>query len=317
MSIEFTFVPGAGRNAAAFFFDPASSRRQLALVEEMGFGHVVVDDPGGALANFDIAASAAGATSALQIVLTHWAGVIAPAVAARQLAALHAKTGGRLSLRILPDGEAGCDNADVTHRGHVATFQRSDEYLMLLKRLWSNSQPFDFEGAFHSIRGGFVPVKGSAREMPFRMGGNSGTAIQVGARHADVFELSPGLVGDVRHQIERVRNAAVRYGRSEEISFALPVRFGSGVKAGIPLSGRTGAAGDGAAHIAVSLLPYVEAGVSEFMMSGVDDGEAMRLFRDVVTVLLNSVKRSEAVDGWPVIRSHEGAAHRGRHATTS
>jgi hypothetical protein len=67
----------------------------------------------------------------------------------------------------------------------------------------------------------------------------------------------------------------------------------------------------------VSLLPYVEAGVSEFMMSGVDDGEAMRLFRDVVTVLLNSVKRSEAVGGWPVIRSYEGAAHRGRHATTS
>ncbi|MGN6303620.1 MAG: LLM class flavin-dependent oxidoreductase [Mesorhizobium sp.] len=311
MSIEFTFVPGVGKNAAAFFFDPTAAGRQLALADEAGFERVVVDDPGGMLANFDIAAYAARVSSTLQIVLTHWAGVISPVVAARQLAAFDARTGGRLSLRIPAEGETDRDDTDTLRPGHVAIVQRTDEYLMLLKRLWSNSRPFDFEGRYHSFREGFVPNKGSVGEIPLRMSGNSGTAIQAAARHADVFELSTGPAGDIRQQIERIRNAAVQYGRSEKISFALPVRFNGDANADTPPYGPTGSARGGAAEIAVSFLPYIEAGVSEFMVSGLDDDNAMRLSGDVATILRNTVRRSDAVGfaGWPAIRSQDGVAH--------
>jgi alkanesulfonate monooxygenase len=312
MSIEFTFVPGAGKDATAFFFDPTSARRHLARAEEAGFDRVLIDDHGGLLANFDIAAHIAQVSPALQIVLTHWAGVITPVVAARQLAALGARTGGRLALRVLADPESDRDNMLVPHAGHIAIIQRTDEYLMLLKRLWLNSRPFDFEGAFHSFRQGFVPDKGKADGIPFRMSGNSGTSIQMAARLADVFELSPGAVDVVRQQIERVHNAAVQYGRSKKIAFALPVHIGdAGYKRMEPVRNR-------AANIAVSFLPYIEAGVSEFMVSGVDDDKAMKLFGDVATVLRNSVGRSEAaaIVGWPAIRSH-GDAARHRPVATS
>lgn len=313
MSIEFTFVPGASKKAGAFFFDPISAGRRLAQTEEAGFERVIVDDHGGVLANFDIAAYAARISSALQIVLTHWAGAITPVVAARQLAALDTRIGGRLILRILADGEGGPDDSRTLHPTHVETLQRTDEYLMLLKRLWLNSRPFDFEGAFHSFRQGFVADKGMrAGEIPLRMRGNSGTAIQVAARHADVFELSPGSVGYVRQQIERVRRAAAQYGRSQKIGFALPVHLG-----GVAPKGPTVAAKSGSANLAVSFLAYIEAGITEFMVSGIDDEITMRLFGErVITVLRNTVRRNETLGsiGSPAIQPRDDAAPYRLHA---
>ncbi|WP_292206845.1 LLM class flavin-dependent oxidoreductase [Mesorhizobium sp.] len=207
MPIEFTHVPGKTHSADStvpFFYDFAETATKLSLIEDIGFQKIVVDDPAGLLTNMDIAARALDRTCSLEAVLTHWAGVIEPTVAARQLAALDAKGGGRLSLRILSE-PLNDDDAEARPVGHTIVWQRIDEYLVLLKRLWSNDRPFDHEGAFYSVRGGYVPRKGpQGAGMTIRMGGQSGTALRVAGRHADVFELAPGSRGEIRRLMERV-----------------------------------------------------------------------------------------------------------------
>ncbi|RWK46508.1 MAG: LLM class flavin-dependent oxidoreductase [Mesorhizobium sp.] len=301
MSIEFTFVPGTNSNgrsaagAAPFFFDPHASAVALARVEDAGFQSVVIDNSGGSaglLTNFDLAANAAALTSSLQIVLTHWAGVVAPTVAARQLASLAAASEGRLALRILPDGIAEDDLATDSHPSHIATWQRTDEYLTLLKRLWSNDKPFDHEGPFYSVRGGFVPNKDPRGfAIPIRMSGLSGTSLKVAGRHADIFELASGAPEDVRVLIARVRGAAAQYGRSGKIRFAMPVSF----MRERPLSRSD------AVHVpgppprsALSLIAYADAGVSEFMVTGPYDPEKIERFGQAIAPLLrNSLARKE------------------------
>lgn len=313
MSIEFTFVPGAdgvaASNVGSFFFDLEATRKQLARAKEAGFESVIVDDAGGLLTNFDIAPHVARIAPSLRIVLTHWAGVMAPVVAARQIAALDTKIGGRLALRILADGDSGFENGRTPDAGHVATWQRTDEYLMLLKRLWSNDKPFDFEGAFHSIRNGFIAEKGGRDgPVPIRMSGRSGTALQVAGRHADVFELSPGTPAEIRWHIDRVRNAASLCGRSANIRFALPIAIApdASVTPSAPRGYPTGAA----ASTAVALLAYVEAGVSEFMVSGIQDAAAIRLFGDHVAALLrNTIDRKEAEKAGELFPSGHAAMH--------
>ncbi|TIX21358.1 MAG: LLM class flavin-dependent oxidoreductase, partial [Mesorhizobium sp.] len=94
MPIEFTHVPGKthpAHSTVPFFYDFAETATKLSLIEDIGFQKIIVDDPGGLLTNMDIAARALDRTSSLEVVLTHWAGVIEPATAARQLAALDAK----------------------------------------------------------------------------------------------------------------------------------------------------------------------------------------------------------------------------------
>ncbi|WP_292219204.1 LLM class flavin-dependent oxidoreductase, partial [Mesorhizobium sp.] len=85
------------------------------------------------------------------------------------------------------------EDAEARPVGHTVVWQRIDEYLVLLKRLWSNDRPFDHEGAFYSVKGGYVPRKGPhGADVTIRLGGQSGTALRVAGRHADVFELSAG-----------------------------------------------------------------------------------------------------------------------------
>lgn len=294
MPIEFTHVPGKTHPAGSvvpFFYDFLETATKLSLIEDAGFQKIVVDDQAGLLTNMDIAAQALDRTSSLEVVLTHWAGVIEPTVAARQLAALDARSGGRLSLRMLSE-PLNDDDAETRPVGHTVVRQRIDEYLVLLKRLWSNDRPFDHEGAFYSVKGGYVPRKGPhGADVTIRMGGQSGTALKVAGRHADVFELTPDTLDEIRQLMERVRSAAAEHGRASKVRFALPVRIrsegnASGHKA-VDVFGPP-------AQVALSLLPYAALGIHEFMIVGVDrPREIAAAGRQTIALLRNSLERRE------------------------
>lgn len=290
MPIEFTHVPGKTA-AVPFFYDFAETATKLGLIEDGGFRKIVVDDSAGLLTNMDLAAQVLDRTASLEVVLTHWAGVVEPTVAARQLASIDRKSGGRLALRMISE-PLNDDDADSRPVGHSVIWQRMDEYLVLLKRLWSNERPFDHEGAFYSIKGGYVPRKGPhGADLTLRMGGQSGTALKVAGRHADVFELAPGSIDDIRQLMERVRGAAAEHGRAGKLRFALPVRIHQGASAtghkAVDLSGPP-------AQVALSLLAYAGLGIDEFMFVGVDTPrEIATVGRETIALLRNSLARRE------------------------
>ena len=293
MPIEFTHVPGKSANGG-FFYDFAETATKLSLIEDVGFQKIVVDDPAGLLTNMDIAAQALERTTSLEVVLTHWAGVVEPTVAARQLAALSARSGGRLSLRMLSEPLSD-EDAEARPVGHTVVWQRIDEYLVLLKRLWSNDRPFDHEGAFYSVKGGYVPRKGPhGADVTIRLGGQSGTALRIAGRHADVFELSAGSPDEVGQLIERVRAAAAEHGRAGKLRFALPVRIRS-QKDAVVADHKAVEVSRSPAEIALALLPYAALGIHEVMIAGIDrPREIATVGRETVTLLGNSLARREA-----------------------
>lgn len=277
MSVEFTFAPGLNADALpasatySFFFNTESARATLMEARLAGFRRIIIDDASGLIGNFDLAGTAAALAPAMEIVLTHWAGVLSPSVAASEIAALDRICQGRLALRMLTESIEG--RAAACASGEQATLlERTDEYLTLLKRLWSNDKPFDHEGPFYSLRKGFVPCKGpSGMDIPIRIGGQSDEALRLAARHAHVVELS-ALTPEISHGlISRVRDLAAPYGRADKIRFALQVPLDSRSasqaisvrrrKDPHPLPG------------AASLAAFVQAGISEFMLIG-DDGDA-------------------------------------------
>lgn len=313
MPIEFTHVPCKTHPAdttAPFFYDFAETATKLGLIEDGGFRKIVVDDSAGLLTNMDLAAQVLDRTSSLEVVLTHWAGVVEPTVAARQLAWIDRRSGGRLALRMIGEPLSD-DDAETRPVGHTVVWQRIDEYLVLLKRLWSNDRPFDHEGAFYSVRGGYVPRKGPrGAGLTIRMGGQSGTALKVAGRHADVFELAPGSIEEVRQLMERVRGAAAEHGRASKLRFALPVRIHQGVTTtghkAVDVSGPP-------AQVALSLLAYARLGIDaglgidEFMIVGVDTPrEIATVGRETIALLRNSLARRETSEFQPgALRSHQ------------
>lgn len=223
----------------------------VANLEDLGISSLVLHEEPRLTQNLEAAARIASGQSMLNIFCSHWAGDIEPVVAANQLAFLDSRVVGRLGLRI---AEKSNDTL-----GHEANWRRIDEYLTLLKRLWSNEKPFDHECEFYSIQQGFVENKGPQRAlMPIRMTGLTGTAMQVCARHATIFDVAFGARSEVGAVIAKMKESASRFGRTRNLTFALHVPNDAFEKFNWPSS-------ESVARAKEFLLPYSELGVSEFI----------------------------------------------------
>lgn len=276
MPIEFTFV---GLNAPGVI---ASARNAASLAEDAAFQNVVLDDQ----AILDLRLYA----PSLRLVINHRVGAGSPVAAARRIRAAAGRNGGRVAVRCIAGGE---DHVLPSSESHLHSWQRVDEYLTLMRRLWRNDRPFDHEGPFYSLRGCFVPgAAASGFDAPIRMGGLSGTALKIAARHADIFELEPGDLAYTHLLMERVRAAAAEHGRSSRIRFALPITVASSnAAANSPLDVEP------ATKAALLLLSYVEAGVSEFMVTAADAADLRQFALNVAPLVSNSAARREVSTG--------------------
>jgi alkanesulfonate monooxygenase len=216
MRIEFTADISSLDVLAGGRIDRSALADVATAAEAAGIDRLLIADP---TASHDVAALASyvlHATSTLNVEIQHSAGVVSPEVAARQIAALDQLSGGRVSVHIDPPGGGA---------GHEESLARLDEYIMLLRRLWTNDEPIDFEGSFHRLEGALSgPKPFRDGHVPIAFAGLSGTAIKVAARHADLFVLPATTIEETRLAIERVRAAAARHRRAESIRFSYPIR---------------------------------------------------------------------------------------------
>ena len=284
MPIVFTCVPTTSHMHLPRYPEPGDGVPGLV---EQAFDEIVIDGPAGLLGNMDVAAEAARSTSVLRIALTHWAGVMHPCAAAEQIARLDRLAGGRLTLRFLsaPDGHV------PEAMDHVDALRQTDEYIVLLKRLWANREPFDHEGPHYSVSAGVLETAApQAANVPIRMSGASGAAIDIAGRHATVFEIAGGRQEDIRNQMARVNAAASRYGRAGKIRFALPVLFSSRTTVPTAVDGDPVRLAGPVSRITQNLLGYASLGIDEFMVSGIDRREDLEVFaRDIARVFQRTV----------------------------
>ncbi|MFE0014707.1 LLM class flavin-dependent oxidoreductase [Mesorhizobium sp. NPDC059054] len=286
MSVVFTFVPPATADQPDASSKGHVSGKQVTTASawRAGFQSWLSDEQG-ELGAVDLAFMRQSEPQ--QIVLTHGAGELDPVTAARRLAALQLQYNGRIALRVPARGLIDTDQQP----SHIAFWRRVDEYITLLKRLWANEKPIDHEGPFYSIVGGFVPRKGARGiVVPIRMGGLSGTTLNVAGKHADIFELAAVSPDEARLLASRVRSAAARHGRQGKVRFALPVVFDA---AGRETSGEVNLSRQ-PAQAALQLLGFVDAGVSEFMVRGIRKAEDLDAFEHVASFVQNSSARREA-----------------------
>jgi alkanesulfonate monooxygenase len=284
----FTFVPPNNTEPLSNTGDARVRSGDVApaLAWNAGFRSWQLEERGAPLAELDEAVAAR--FKSLQLVVTHGAGELDPVTAARRVVALQALSDGRISLRVPARGFADTE----WQPSHIAFWRRTDEYLMLLKRLWANERPIDHEGPFYSVAGGFVPRKQPPSvHVPIRMSGLSGTALNVAGKHADVFELTAGSPDEARLLAGRVRAAAARHGRQGKVRFALPVHWvadDAHANAGFADLPRL------PAQAALSLLGFIDAGVSEFMVAGIETTADLDAFGHVASFVRNSLARRDA-----------------------
>ena len=187
--------------------------------EQAGFDRILVPHHStGPSATLTISYAAA-LTERIHFMLAHRPGFTNPTLAARQIATLDQFTGGRLGVHFISGGSDSEQRRDGDYLDHDQRYARTDEYLSILRRIWTEAKPFDHEGAFYRFEQGFSEVKPAQRpHVPIYFGGASDVAIEVAGMHADVYALWGESLDQVRDLTTRVRAEAAKHGRSIRFS---------------------------------------------------------------------------------------------------
>ncbi|WPB56547.1 LLM class flavin-dependent oxidoreductase [Xylophilus sp. GOD-11R] len=208
-------------------FDIAHIESVARAHDEAGFDGVLLPHNAGWADNFLTAARAAGVTRNLNFLLAHRPGFVSPTLAARKLATLDHFTGGRLRLHVITGGRDAEQQRDGDFLGHDERYARTDEFLDIVRAVWTQDRPLDYEGRHYRVKGGFSELKPlQDGGIPISFGGASEPALQVAAKHADLYALWGETLDGTRELIGRVRALAAPLGRDPGFSISIRVIVG-------------------------------------------------------------------------------------------
>ncbi|ONG45629.1 alkanesulfonate monooxygenase [Pseudoroseomonas deserti] len=190
--------------------------------EHVGFDRVLVAFHSNSAESILIGQHIAHVTDRLGLMIAHRPGFTAPTLAARQLATLDQFSRGRAAVHIITGGNDRELAQDGDSLSKDERYARASEYLDILRQEWSSPKPFDYEGTFYQVKGGFGDVKPYRPEgIPVFFGGASEAAIPVAGKHADVYALWGETLQQTADLLGRIRAAAAPHGRSPRFSLSL------------------------------------------------------------------------------------------------
>lgn len=205
--------------------DRAYTARFARAHEDAGFDRILIGYSSGRPDGAQVAAYAAARTERLGLLVAHRPGFIAPTLAARSFATLNQFSGGRVAVHTITGGNDTEQRRDGDYLDKEGRYDRTDEYLSILRRAWSSAEPFSHEGRhyrFEEYGSEVLPVH--AAGIPLYFGGSSEAAYRVGGRHADTFALWGEPLAETAEQIASVRAAAVAAGRTEPPGISVSFR---------------------------------------------------------------------------------------------
>jgi alkanesulfonate monooxygenase len=195
-----------------------SKAHETAGFDRVLIGYGAVGPEGWAVAN-----TVLDSTERLKVLVAQRPGFIQAVVLARMAATLDQLTGGgRIAIHFITGG----DEADQRREGdfvpHDTRYRRTREMMAVMRQLWDEGSPFDFNGEFYRYESAFSSVKPvTPGGIPFYFAGASGPAIDVGAEQADVY----AFWGEPRDQVVSRKGvidaAAAKFGRTMRYSLSL------------------------------------------------------------------------------------------------
>ena len=126
-------------------------RRFAGAHEDAGFDRVLIGYGSSQPDGTQVAAYAAAHTDRLSFLVAHRPGFVAPTLAARTFATLDQFAAGRIAVHIITGGSDGEQRRDGDHLSKDERYDRTDEYLDILKQAWTSDGPFGYQGRYYQV----------------------------------------------------------------------------------------------------------------------------------------------------------------------
>jgi alkanesulfonate monooxygenase SsuD/methylene tetrahydromethanopterin reductase-like flavin-dependent oxidoreductase (luciferase family) len=144
-----------------------------------------------------------------------------PAVLAKIATTVDVVSGGRLVLGIGAGSRPSLPMARREYDAHGLPYQDAtdavaslDEACTVIRRLWTETEPFDFNGTHVHLTGAFANPKPIQHpHPPIMIGGRSKAVLRLVARHADIWNIPGGDMADVIERNAMVDGYCAEIGR--------------------------------------------------------------------------------------------------------
>ena len=148
-----------------------------------------------------------------------------PVLSAKMFATLDQLSGGRLCINLI----AGINDDDTRADGipdskHVR-YEKMDEEVQIMKRLWSSNEPIGFAGQHYNINSTIEPKPLQQPHPPFFLGGGSEQALEISAKHSSVHLFWGDRPESIREKISDIRKRARQHGRDDIIQFGMRLQI--------------------------------------------------------------------------------------------
>jgi alkanesulfonate monooxygenase len=162
-----------------------------------------------------------GVTERLKFLVAFRPGFYSPTLAAQMGATFQRQSGGRFLVNVVTGGERREQRAYGDFLEKEARYARTDEFLAIVRALWSG-ETVDFQGEHVAVESAALMAPPDPIPLVY-FGGSSREAVQVAARHADVY-LTWGEPQDlVVEKLSEVRSRAHAIGRRVRFGIRLHV----------------------------------------------------------------------------------------------
>ena len=193
--------------------------RFIRVHEEGEFDRILIGYFAGAPDGWTITSYAASITDRLGFLLAHRPGFVAPTVAARKAATLDVLSGGRFAIHIITGGSDIDQQRDGDYLDKAERYARTSEFLDIARQDWVSDSPFDYEGRFYRVTQASSAIKPLQQpHIPVYFGGSSDEALDVAAKHADVWATWGEPLAEVKAQIADLHERARPFGRKPRVS---------------------------------------------------------------------------------------------------
>lgn len=144
-----------------------------------------------------------------------------PAMLAKMATTVDVVSGGRLDFGIGVGSRPNPPEARREYPAHGLPYvdfaeavERLGEACTVIRRLWTEAEPFDFDGTHVQLTGAFGNPKPVQRpHPPFVIGGRTAATLRVAAEHADVWNIPGGDLEDCVQRSALLDRLCVEVGR--------------------------------------------------------------------------------------------------------
>ena len=197
-------------------FDPDHTLRLARAHEDHGWDRVLFAYGSGSPDPAQAAAFVASKLDRIQILLAHRPNVSYPTFAAKTFATLDQISRGRLTVHFITGGNDTEQQREGDYLSKDERYARTAEYIRIVKRIWTSTEPFDHDGEHYRFAGLVSDVRPFQQPRPgISFGGSSDAAYRAGGAEADVYCLWGEPLDRTAEQIAAVHAAAAAAGRTD------------------------------------------------------------------------------------------------------